>query len=78
MTVKATYRDGHFVPEEPIDVPEGAKVKLTISEPIPCPPENTDPEERRRRMRALVEDMANHPWPEDAPRLTRDELHDRR
>jgi predicted DNA-binding antitoxin AbrB/MazE fold protein len=78
MTVKAIYRDGSFVPEAPIDMPEGAEVELTISGPTILPPEITDPEERRRRLQELVDDMANRPWPEGAPRFTREELHERR
>jgi hypothetical protein len=78
MTVKATFRGGSFVPESPVDMPEGAQVELTISGPRVLPPEISDPEERQRRLRELVEDMANHPWPENAPRLTRADLHERR
>jgi predicted DNA-binding antitoxin AbrB/MazE fold protein len=81
MTVKAIYRDGNFVPEEPVDMPEGAKVELTISEVAQTvfPPELSDPEERRRNLEELVERWRNNPWPiEPGRKWTRDELHERR
>jgi hypothetical protein len=37
----------------------------------------TDPEERAKRMKALVERMQRNPIPANAPRFTRDELHER-
>ncbi len=42
------------------------------------PPTVTDPEERKRLLHELLDDMQRHPWPMNAPRLTRDELHERR
>jgi hypothetical protein len=42
-------------------------------------PEITDPEERKRVLREVVERMKANPIPEGAPRrFTRDELHERR
>ena len=77
MTVKAIYRDGTFVPEAPVDMPEGAQVELTISGPTILPPEVTDPEERRRILQALMDEWRKHPWP-ITRKWTRDELHERR
>jgi predicted DNA-binding antitoxin AbrB/MazE fold protein len=78
MTVKAIYREGNFVPEAPVDIPDGAEVELTIARPTAIPPEVTDPEERQRIIDDILADMARHPWPADAPRFTREELHERR
>jgi hypothetical protein len=66
------------VPDDPIEMDEGEEVSLTLSGSGVIQPEITDPGERRRRLQVLVEDMANHPWPDGAPRLTREDLHERR
>lgn len=78
MTVKAIYRHGHFELTEPLNMPEGAEVALTISDADVMPPEITDPEERQKIVDELLADMAGNPWPADAPRFTREELHERR
>jgi hypothetical protein len=76
--VRAIYRDGHLVPDKALELPDEAIVEITIDEPTVCPPLITDPVERERRMKALLERMKNNPLPLDAPRFTRDELHERR
>ena len=77
--LKAIYRDGVFVPQEPCDLPEGEEVTLTIGNPFLIPPKVTDPEERKRILREMVENMRANPIPADAPRrFTREELHERR
>jgi hypothetical protein len=54
-------------------------VELTINGPYLLPPKVTDPEERKRILKELVENMVANPLPADAPRrLTREELHERR
>ncbi len=79
QTLKAIYRDGAFVPQTPCDLPEGAEVELTISEPRVLPPQVTDPEERKRIMEEMVARMRANPIPAAAPRrFTREELHERR
>ena len=79
QTLKAIYRDGAFIPQAPCDLPEGAEVELTISAPRSLPPRVTDPEERRRIMEELIQNMRANPIPEGAPRrFTREELHERR
>lgn len=54
------------------DVPEwvaqGARVE---------PPTVTDPAERRRLIEEVLDSMKRHPWPANAPRFTREELHER-
>jgi hypothetical protein len=70
--LKAVYRDGVFVPEEPFDLPNETHVDLTIAD---LPP---SPAERVAGLRALVERMQSNPVPANAPRFTRDQLHERR
>jgi len=77
MTIKATYRHGSFVPEEPVDLDEGTQVELTFSDGDVHEPEITDPEERRRVLQALIDEWRQNPWP-ISRNWTRDELHERR
>jgi predicted DNA-binding antitoxin AbrB/MazE fold protein len=79
QTLKAIYRDGAFIPQTPCDLPDGAEVELTVHEQHAAPPIVTDPEERKRILREVVENMRANPLPADAPRrFTREELHERR
>lgn len=79
QTLKAIYCDGAFIPQTPCDLPEGAEVEITVSAPHLIPPTVTDPEERKRILREVVENMRANPLPKDAPRrFTREELHERR
>ncbi|HJQ33879.1 MAG TPA: antitoxin family protein [Pyrinomonadaceae bacterium] len=78
QTLKAVYRDGAFIPQTPCDLPEGAEVEITVRAPNLIPPKVTDPEERRRLMDELIQNMLDNPIPDNAPRLTREELHERR
>jgi hypothetical protein len=50
---------------------------LIVSEGI-IPPEETDPCRRQQLIAELIERMRAHPLSLAAPRLTRDDLHDRR
>ena len=78
-TLKAIYRGGAFIPQVPCDLPEDSEVELTINEPRTVPPKITDPQERKRIMEELVQNMRDNPAPADAPRrFTREELHERR
>ena len=79
QTLKAIYRDGAFIPQSPCDLPEGEEVEITVRAPHFIPPTVTDPEERKRILREVVENMRANPLPADAPRrFTREELHERR
>jgi predicted DNA-binding antitoxin AbrB/MazE fold protein len=78
QTLKAIYRDGTFIPQSPCDLPEGVEVEITVRAPSVIPPKITDPEERKRLMNELIQNMLDNPIPENAPRLTREELHERR
>lgn len=76
--VRAIYQNGAFIPQEPCALPEGSQVELIIENPHILPPTVTDPEERKRILRELVENMRNNPIPANAPHFTREELHERR
>jgi len=78
QTIKAVYHNGAFIPQEPCDLPEGAQVEVVIKSSRLLPPEEPDPEKRRQIMKELLEDMRQHPFPEDAPRFSREEMHERR
>ena len=79
--LKAIYRDGAFIPQAPCNLPENSEVDLIIEDtqnPRLLPPKVTDPEERKRIMSELIQNMRDNPIPADAPRFTREELHERR
>ena len=78
QSLKAIYRNGAFIPQTPCDLPEGAEVELTVHDPHTLPPVVADPEERQRIIERMVERMKANPIPADAPRFTREELHERR
>ena len=78
QTITATYKDGVFHPDKPCDLPEGAKVELEVGRSGVRPPMIADPEERRRVAAAVVESMKDQPLPADFPKLTRDQMHERR
>jgi predicted DNA-binding antitoxin AbrB/MazE fold protein len=81
LRIKAIYKDGAFVPltnGEKLNVRENAEVELTISNPYVVPPTANTEEERERALQELLESWRQHPLHGDAPRLTRDELHERR
>jgi predicted DNA-binding antitoxin AbrB/MazE fold protein len=76
--IRAVFRDGAFIPQQRCDLPEGSEVELTIDDPYTIPPQITDPGERKKALETLVRRMRENPIPENAPRFTRDELHERR
>ena len=76
--VRAVYHGGAFVPREPCDVPADSEVELLIQGPFVLPPEVSEPEERKRILRGLVQRMRQNPIPSAAPPLGREALHDRR
>lgn len=78
QSLKAIYRNGAFVPQTPCDLPEGAEVRLIIENPNLLPPGETDPAERKRILERMVKRMKDNPLSADAPRFTREELHERR
>jgi len=74
--LRAVYREGVFVPQVLCDLPEDSLVDLIVERILP--PEVNDPEKRKQLLAALIERMRQNPLPDGAPRLTREELHDRR
>jgi len=76
--VRAIYRKGTFVLQEPIVLPEESEVELIVQGPLVLPPRITDPLERERLWRDIFERMDQNPIPADAPRFTREQLHERR
>ena len=76
--IRAVFHDGAFIPQQPCDLPEGSEVVLEIAASHVLPPEEPDPEERKRILKEVVEDMRRHPFPDDAPHFTREEMHERR
>jgi predicted DNA-binding antitoxin AbrB/MazE fold protein len=76
-TLKAVYRNGVFVPETACQLPENSEVELTVQGPVIVPPSVADPQERARIRKRLVERMRQNPIPADAPRFTREQLHER-
>ena len=81
VRLRAIYRDGAFVPitnGDELDVPENTEVELIVQNPTVLPVTAMNDEDRERALRALRESWEQHPLAPDAPRLTRDELHERR
>ena len=76
--LKAIYRDGAFVLQTAFDLPEGTEVELLIQSPQAVSPPISDLETKRQFLRSLIERMQQNPIPLNAPRLTREMLHERR
>lgn len=76
--LRAVYSGRQLVPQEPCDIPEGAVVDLIVEDATVVPARVVDEQERRSVLRALVERMRNDPFSANAPRWTRDQLHERR
>ena len=77
-TITATYRNGVFHPNEPCDLPEGTTVEIMELPSGVEPPFEADPEKRKQILKDVVDRMAQNPISPDAPKFTRDELHERR
>ena len=75
---KAIYRDGILELRRPCDLPPGAEVDVLIVSEAAAPPEEPDPSRRRQLAADLVQRMVTQSLLPSAPRLTRDQLHDRR
>ena len=78
LQVKAVFRNGAFVVQEPCDLPQEAEVNLIVQGPLVVPPAVTDPEERARILAAMTQRMRQNPLPAGAPHFTREQLHERR
>jgi predicted DNA-binding antitoxin AbrB/MazE fold protein len=77
-TVPVVFQNGVFVPTVPCDLAEDTEAKVVLLGPTIIPATEKDPEERRRIARELMERMQRHPISADAPRFTREQLHERR
>jgi predicted DNA-binding antitoxin AbrB/MazE fold protein len=77
-SVSAVYRNGVFVPLSECHFPENTRVEVSVKGHLVIEPEITDPEEKKRYLKEVVARMQQNPVPLDAPRFTRDELHERR
>ncbi|AFY60225.1 antitoxin family protein [Synechococcus sp. PCC 6312] len=78
QTMKAIYRNGVFVPQIAFDLPEGTEVELSIQPPTVVLPPISEPETKKQFLKMLIERMQRNPIPINAPRFTRDMLHERR
>lgn len=81
LRLKAIYKDGAFVPVangEKVNVSENAEVEITVHDPNVVSATAMSVEERERALRELFASWDAHPLRSDAPRLTRDEMHERR
>jgi hypothetical protein len=76
--LKAIYREGGFIIQQPCDLPEESEVSLIVQGPAKLPPEITDQGEVVRVLRMVAERMRSNPLPAQTPRLTREDLHGRR
>jgi predicted DNA-binding antitoxin AbrB/MazE fold protein len=78
-TLRAVYRNGAFVPVVPCDLPEETEVEVRLRDGVEIlPPLETDPVKRAAIRKRLLERMGRAPLLADAPKLTRDQLHERR
>jgi predicted DNA-binding antitoxin AbrB/MazE fold protein len=76
--IRAIYRNGVFRPKSPCSLPEDAEFDLLIQQAAVSPPTVTDAAERKRILQQLVERMQQNPIPSSAPKLRREDLHERR
>ena len=75
--VNAVFRNGVFIPTTNCDLPENAEVQVTVRGST-TPQVAADPAERAKIRREVLEMMRQNPIPADAPRFTREQLHERR
>ena len=78
QTITATYRDGAFHPDRPCGLSEGARVEVTELSRGVRPPEEADPDERRRIAGEVAKSMMDSPLCLGFPELTREQMHERR
>ena len=64
--VTAVYRNGVFVPTTACDIPENTEVRVIVQGSTIIPPVVTDPAERARIRREVLELMKQNPIPADA------------
>lgn len=78
QALKAIYRNGTFILQTAFELPEGTEVELLIQSPQVVSPPIVDLETKQQFLKSLIERMQQNPIPMNAPRFTRDMLHERR
>ncbi len=78
IRIRAVFKDGKFVPRENCELPEAAEVELVIEPSNTFSPVVADPVQRQKILGELVQRMMSQPLAQNAPKLSRDELHERR
>ncbi len=74
---RAIFRNGTFVPQTPCNLPENSEVELSLRVATVTHPSVSDVNERVQVLQAVTDRMTENPLPAGAPRLSRDELHER-
>jgi len=70
--IKTTYRNGVFVPQTPVDFPEGAEVEISIENG------KTPNEDKKKSLAKFLSRASQRKISENAPRrFTKEELHER-
>ena len=77
QAIKAIYRNGAFILQTAFELPEGTEVELLIQSSQVMSPSISDLETKRQFLKSLVERMQHNPIPLNAPRFTREMLHER-
>ena len=75
--IRAVFRDGAFQPASACDVPEDCEVDLVVTESPGHSVPSMAEDERRRVLREVTARMRDNPIPADAPRFSREQLHER-
>ena len=78
QALKAIYRNGTFILQTAFELPEGTEVELVIQSPQVISPPITNAETKRQFLKSLIKRMQKNPIPMNAPRFSRDMLHERR
>ena len=78
QALKAIYRNGTFILQSAFELPEETEVELLIQSPHVVSPLLSGVEVKKQFLKSLVERMQQNPIPLNAPRSTRDMLHERR
>jgi len=78
VRLKAIYRNGPHLKRWKLNVLENAEVEITVHDPYILPATANSDEERQHALRELFASWDAYPLRSDAPRLTRDEMNERR
>lgn len=75
--IRAVYEEGVFRPVSPCVFPENSQVDLIVRPAAVEPPLEPDPQKRREILEQLIERWSTRCLSPEAPRLTRDQMHER-